>query len=123
MLSSSTFSERSSELTDCFQIPGVDEAMSFAEVLKQVKSLSYSTIVFDTAPTGHTLRFLQFPAVLEKALSKISQLSGKFGPMLNGILGAQGGPGGVDEMMQKMEGMREVIGEVSKQFKDPDLTT
>ncbi|KAG0131958.1 anion-transporting ATPase-like domain-containing protein [Tuber indicum] len=106
-----------------FSIPGVDEAMSFAEVLKQVKSLSYSTIVFDTAPTGHTLRFLQFPAVLEKALSKISQLSGKFGPMLNGILGAQGGPGGVDEMMQKMEGMREVIGEVSKQFKDPDLTT
>ncbi|PWW76712.1 anion-transporting ATPase [Tuber magnatum] len=106
-----------------FTIPGVDEAMSFAEVLKQVKSLSYSTIVFDTAPTGHTLRFLQFPAVLEKALSKISQLSGKFGPMLNGILGAQGGPGGVDEMMQKMEGMREVIGEVSKQFKDPDLTT
>jgi len=123
MLSSSTFSERSSGLTDYFQIPGVDEAMSFAEVLKQVKSLSYSTIVFDTAPTGHTLRFLQFPAVLEKALSKISQLSGKFGPMLNGILGAQGGPGGVDEMMQKMEGMREVIGEVSKQFKDPDLTT
>ncbi|RPB02679.1 anion-transporting ATPase [Choiromyces venosus 120613-1] len=106
-----------------FSIPGVDEAMSFAEVLKQVKSLSYSTIIFDTAPTGHTLRFLQFPTVLEKALSKISQLSGKFGPMLNGILGAQGGPGGVDEMMQKMEGMREVIGEVSKQFKDPDLTT
>jgi arsenite-transporting ATPase len=95
--------------------------MSFAEVLKQVKSLSYSTIIFDTAPTGHTLRFLQFPTVLEKALSKISQLSGKFGPMLNGILGAQGG--GVDEMMQKMESMREVIGEVSKQFKDPDLTT
>jgi len=98
--------------------------MSFAEVLKQVKSLSYSVIIFDTAPTGHTLRFLQFPTVLEKALSKISQLSGRFGPMLNGILGASGGPGGgVDELMGKLEGMREMIGEVSKQFKDPDLTT
>lgn len=107
-----------------FSIPGVDEAMSFAEVLKQVKSLSYSVIIFDTAPTGHTLRFLQFPTVLEKALSKISQLSGRFGPMLNGILGASGGPGGgVDELMGKLEGMREMIGEVSKQFKDPDLTT
>ncbi|KAI5841411.1 anion-transporting ATPase-like domain-containing protein [Morchella snyderi] len=107
-----------------FSIPGVDEAMSFAEVLKQVKSLSYSTIIFDTAPTGHTLRFLQFPTVLEKALSKISQLSGRFGPMLSGILGSQaGGAGGVEEMMGKMESMREVIGEVSKQFKDPDLTT
>lgn len=109
---------------DCKKIPGVDEAMSFAEVLKQVKSLSYSVIIFDTAPTGHTLRFLQFPTVLEKALSKISQLSGRFGPMLNGILGASGGPGGgVDELMGKLEGMREMIGEVSKQFKDPDLTT
>lgn len=106
-----------------FSIPGVDEAMSFAEVLKQVKSLSYSVIIFDTAPTGHTLRFLQFPTVLEKALSKISQLSGRFGPMLNGILGASGGPGGVEELMGKLEGMREMIGEVSKQFKNPDLTT
>jgi len=105
-----------------FSIPGVDEAMSFAEVLKQVKNLSYKVIVFDTAPTGHTLRFLQFPTVLEKALGKISQLSGRFGPMLNGILGAQGAPQ-MDEMMRKMESMREVIGEVSKQFKDAELTT
>lgn len=96
--------------------------MSFAEVLKQVKSLSYSVIIFDTAPTGHTLRFLQFPTVLEKALGKISQLSGRFGPMLNGILGSNGGPQ-IDEMMQKLESMREVIGEVSKQFKDAELTT
>ncbi|KAA8896285.1 anion-transporting ATPase-like domain-containing protein [Sphaerosporella brunnea] len=105
-----------------FSIPGVDEAMSFAEVLKQVKSLSYSVIIFDTAPTGHTLRFLQFPTVLEKALGKISELSGRFGPMLNGILGAQGAPQ-MEEMMQKMQSMREVIGEVSKQFKDAELTT
>ncbi|KAH0407993.1 ATPase get3, partial [Aureobasidium melanogenum] len=89
-----------------FSIPGVDEAMSFAEVLKQVKSLSYEVIIFDTAPTGHTLRFLQFPTVMEKALGKISQLSGQFGPMLNGILGARGGlPNGqnLDDIIKKME--------------------
>ncbi|EEH04836.1 arsenical pump-driving ATPase [Histoplasma capsulatum G186AR] len=109
-----------------FSIPGVDEAMSFAEVLKQVKSLSYEVIVFDTAPTGHTLRFLQFPTVLEKALAKLSQLSSQFGPMLNSILGARGGlPGGqnLDEILSKMESLRETIGEVNAQFKDADLTT
>ncbi|OJD11825.1 ATPase GET3 [Emergomyces pasteurianus Ep9510] len=109
-----------------FSIPGVDEAMSFAEVLKQVKSLSYEVIVFDTAPTGHTLRFLQFPTVLEKALAKLSQLSSQFGPMLNSVLGARGGlPGGqnLDEILSKMESLRETISEVNTQFKDADLTT
>lgn len=100
--------------------------MSFAEVLKQVKSLSYEVIIFDTAPTGHTLRFLQFPTVLEQALAKISQLSTQFGPMLNSVIGARGGlPGGqnLDDLIQKMETLRETIGEVNQQFKNPDMTT
>ncbi|KAI4598048.1 Golgi to ER traffic- protein [Pestalotiopsis sp. 9143b] len=109
-----------------FAIPGIDEAMSFAEVLKQVKSLSYETIIFDTAPTGHTLRFLQFPSVLEKALAKVSQLSSQYGPLLNGFLGANGSlPNGqnLGEMMEKLEGLRQTISEVNAQFKDENLTT
>ncbi|KAF6805092.1 arsenite translocating atpase [Colletotrichum sojae] len=109
-----------------FAIPGIDEAMSFAEVLKQVKSMSYETIIFDTAPTGHTLRFLSFPSVLEKALAKVSQLSSQYGPLLNGFLG-QGGqlPNGqnLTEMMEKLETLRETISEVNAQFKDETLTT
>ncbi|PNS18076.1 ATPase GET3 [Sphaceloma murrayae] len=109
-----------------FSIPGVDEAMSFAEVLKQVKSMSYDVIVFDTAPTGHTLRFLQFPTVMEKALAKLSQLSSQFGPMLNSVLGARGGlPNGqsLDDVLKKMEDLRETISEVNGQFKNADMTT
>jgi arsenite-transporting ATPase len=100
--------------------------MSFAEVLKQVKSLSYETIIFDTAPTGHTLRFLQFPSVLEKALGKISQLSNQYGPLLNSFMGANGTlPNGqnLNEMMDKLEKLRETISDVNQQFQDENLTT
>lgn len=68
-----------------FAIPGVDEAMGFAEIMKHVKSMQYSVIIFDTAPTGHTLRFLSFPTVLEKALAKFSTIGRSFGPMLNQV--------------------------------------
>ncbi|KAK9450044.1 anion-transporting ATPase-like domain-containing protein [Limtongia smithiae] len=106
-----------------FSIPGVDEAMSFAEVMKQVKSTNFEVIIFDTAPTGHTLRFLSFPTVLEKALAKVAELSGRFGPMLNGLLGQQGMGGADGDMFAKLDQMRETITEVNTQFKDPDLTT
>ncbi len=107
-----------------FAIPGVDEAMSFAEIMKHVKSMEYSVIVFDTAPTGHTLRFLSFPTVLEKALGKLSTLGSRFGPMINQMSAMMGGEAGSQEdMFAKLESMRAVITEVNTQFKDPEKTT
>jgi arsenite-transporting ATPase len=100
-------------------IPGVDEAMSFAQVMKLVKSMDYECVVFDTAPTGHTMRFLSFPTVMDQALGKLAELSGRFGPMLQGLMG---GNSEVD-MFGKMAAMRTTIQEVNSQFQNADLTT
>jgi arsenite/tail-anchored protein-transporting ATPase len=107
-----------------YQVPGIDEAVSFAEVLKQVKSSAFEVVIFDTAPTGHTLRFLQFPTVLEKALAKLSQLSVQFGPMINSMLGpSRPGTTPIEELTARMESIRETIAEVNTQFKNADMTT
>lgn len=63
-------------------IPGIDEATSFGEVMNSLDKYNFDLIIFDTAPTGHTLRLLNFPQILEKALLKLIQLKEKFGGML-----------------------------------------
>ncbi|EZG43821.1 ATPase [Gregarina niphandrodes] len=100
--------------------PGIDEAMSFGELMKAVQTMNYSCIVFDTAPTGHTLRLLSFPNLLEKAFGKFNELGSKLGGMMDMISGGGGDDSGI---MSKIEHMRAVTLSVKKLFKDPTRTT
>ena len=66
-------------------IPGIDEASSFAEVMKLVQSMPFEVTVFDTAPTGHTLRLLQMPDTMSNGLGSLMSMKDKFGGMLSQV--------------------------------------
>jgi arsenite-transporting ATPase len=106
-------------------VPGIDEAMAFAELMKMVQEMNYSTIVFDTAPTGHTLRLLSFPKTMESAIGKLLELKNRFAGMITqaaALLGA-GGAEHIEGMIAKLEQLKGLIDQVHNQIRDPEKTT
>jgi len=103
-------------------IPGIDEAMSFAELMKQVQSMNHDVIVFDTAPTGHTLRLLAFPSLLEKAFAKLMTVKNKFDGIFRQVAGAM--PANTEEkVLQRFDQLKTAVETIHKNFKNPEVTT
>lgn len=108
-------------------IPGIDEYMSYTEVFRLVRSLDYSVVVFDTAPTGHTLRLLAFPELVESGMNKLVRIKNSLAPMLNQMMSFLGaGQGGIlppEDFTAAIEERLPIVKEITQQFKDPNQTT
>jgi arsenite/tail-anchored protein-transporting ATPase len=47
-------------------LPGVDELIGMIELVELIESNAYDIIVLDTAPTGHSIKFLEMPHLVRK---------------------------------------------------------
>lgn len=65
--------------------PGADEAAAFEVFLSVMTSDEYDVVVFDTAPTGHTLRLLSFPEVMDSWVGKMMLIKTKLGSAANSL--------------------------------------
>jgi arsenite-transporting ATPase len=105
-------------------LPGIDEATSFSQMIKLVQSMDFEIVLFDTAPTGHTLRLLQFPSVIEKGLGKFLALKSQFLPMFSQITPMFGfNDISIETTSNKLEETLQIVRQINGEFKNPNLTT
>ncbi|MHA1268607.1 MAG: ArsA family ATPase [Candidatus Helarchaeota archaeon] len=103
--------------------PGADEALAFSKVLEFIQSSDFEYIIFDTAPSGHTLRLLSLPDVLNSFFGKIIKMRMKFGQIWGKIKsmfskGEDQGP----SKLEMLEEMKSKIESASIELSDPDKT-
>jgi arsenite-transporting ATPase len=103
--------------------PGIDEVTVFAEISREVKKMSFDTVVFDTAPTGHTLRLLALPHTLNKTLDSLMDVNG-ISSLIQAATGLITNATGYthQDLQESLEKWRAQIREVQQQFSDHQKT-
>ncbi|MEK6571599.1 MAG: ArsA family ATPase, partial [Bacteroidota bacterium] len=57
--------------------PGLDELMALIEIMELLNSTEYDLLILDTAPTGHTLRLLDLPILMQEWVKFLDLLMAK----------------------------------------------
>ncbi|XP_076463133.1 ATPase ASNA1 homolog isoform X2 [Babylonia areolata] len=103
-------------------LPGYEEMLGMTMFWSLIRSLKYSVVVFDTAPTGYTRRLICYPLLFEELIDKssgpIPQLSFF---LMRKVLRMFGGEE-VDDNMSTIP-WREMFGKVTSHLRNPDKTT
>lgn len=106
--------------------PGIDEIASFDRFLRYMNSREYDVIVFDTAPTGHTLRFLSLPDVLDSWIGKLIKIRVRLSS-ITGMVKKLLPIGDADEdkkdqALERLEEMKKRIKQAKEIMADPKKT-
>jgi len=108
-------------------IPGIDEATALSSAIEHIESGRYDMIVFDTAPTGHTLKLLELPQILQVGLDKLESWQATLWGYWEAIKGLTSGAGsdssGVKQKVaHKLKEYKASISRVSDMITDNEKT-
>ncbi|MCX6306107.1 MAG: ArsA family ATPase [Bacteroidetes bacterium] len=69
-------------------IPGIDEVMSFKTIIDFIEEGEYDKYVVDTAPTGHALRLISSPKLLDEWIKVAARMRWKYRYMITSFSGS-----------------------------------
>lgn len=103
-------------------LPGIDELISLTKIVRITETQHFDTVIFDTAPTGHTLRLLSIPTSFQNILRQLIQMKSFVGGFVNTMTNSFG----IDtsEMnLDRIEMMLPILEKLNNELKNPDMTT
>ncbi len=104
-------------------LPGMDEALAFSKVLELIKQNDYDLIIFDTAPTGHTLRLLSLPDVLNSMLGKLIKMQLWVKNLFGSLKRLFGQESVEDKTLEYLKYLQELTEDARKKLSDEKLTS
>ncbi|MDF9746862.1 ArsA family ATPase [Natrinema salsiterrestre] len=104
-------------------MPGADEAAAMQLLLEYMDDERFDRVVVDTAPTGHTLRLLQLPEIMDTMMGRLVKFRQRISGMVDGVKGMFGG-GAPDDgaELEDLEELRERIERLRAALRDPART-
>ncbi|MFB1062323.1 ArsA family ATPase [Natrinema sp. H-ect4] len=104
-------------------MPGADEAAAMQLLLEYMDDDRFERVIVDTAPTGHTLRLLQLPEIMDTMMGRLVKFRQQIGGMIDGVKGMFGGGENADEGdLEDLDVLRERIERLRAALRDPART-
>ena len=105
---------------------GIDEVAACEKFMEYMTSDEYDVVIFDTAPTGHTLRLMSFPEMMDSWVGKLISTKQQLGQMaskLKNILPFMGSDEEEEQGMEELNRTKEQIIKARAILTDPNRTT
>lgn len=103
--------------------PGVAEMAAFNTFIEYMHDDTYDVVVFDTAPTGHTLALLELPEILDSMVGKALKMRMRFSEAIDTFKTFFGqGDDAEDAGVAELEAMKDRIRHAREMMTDPGRT-
>ncbi len=91
-------------------IPGIDEVMGFNTIVDLIEEAKFDKYIVDTAPTGHALRLLTLPGLLDEWIKVLAKMRWKYRYMVETFSGKYNPDKGDDFLVEMKRTVKRIEG-------------